>query len=123
MKETLGSFRESSSCHGISSSVPSGLPSLLRAETSRSQAGLSGSRTSVSQIKHDFQGLPTLYPHSLPDYNDRLTNGVPCSSDRNILATDSSFSNEGFESTHFGRINSGIDVCNVMFVRLFIIEI
>ncbi|XP_057542448.1 protein MEI2-like 4 isoform X1 [Amaranthus tricolor] len=107
MKETLGSFRESSSCHGISSSVPSGLPSLLRAETSRSQAGLSGSRTSVSQIKHDFQGLPTLYPHSLPDYNDRLTNGVPCSSDRNILATDSSFSNEGFESTHFGRINSG----------------
>lgn len=116
MKETPGSFMESPVCHGISSSVPSGLPSLLRADTSRSQAGLSGSRTSVSQIKHDFQGLPIRYPHSLPDYNDGLTNGVPCSSDRNIIAMDGSFPNEGFESTHFGRINSGIDVCNVMFV-------
>lgn len=35
---------------------------------------------SFGQMKFGFQGMPIIHPHSLPDYHDGLTNGIPYSS-------------------------------------------
>ena len=71
-------FLENVSHHGISSSVPNTLPSLLSVESVGSQSGLAESSRSQGQLKFDFRGTQSLHPHSLPEYNDGLANGAPC---------------------------------------------
>lgn len=71
-------FLENVSHHGISSSVPNTLPSLLSVESVGSQSGLAESSRSQGQLKFDFRGTQSLHPHSLPEYNDGLGNGAPC---------------------------------------------
>lgn len=116
MLATLGSFMENPACRGVSSSVPGGLPS-LRAELAHNQEGLSESGNLVNHINYDFRGLPTLYPHSLPEYIDGFASGAPCNSDRNMPATVSS--QERVENTHFGRTSSSVEMCNGMNLRSF----
>lgn len=71
-------FLENVSHHGISSSVPNSLPSLLSVESIGGQSGLSEPARAQGQLKIDFQGTKSLHPHSLPEYHDGLANGAPC---------------------------------------------
>ena len=71
-------FLENMSHHGISSSVPNSLPSLLSVESIGGQSGLTDSALAQGQLKFDFQGAQSLHPHSLPEYHDGLANGAPC---------------------------------------------
>ncbi|KAJ0973540.1 hypothetical protein J5N97_021499 [Dioscorea zingiberensis] len=41
---------------------------------------------SGGQINFGLQRMPTFGPHSLPDYHDGLTNGIPCNSPNSISA-------------------------------------
>lgn len=108
---TLGSFMDSP-CHGISSSVPSGLSSFLSTESASNQAGLSESGKLFSQSNYDFRCLPTLYPCSLPEHNNGLADGASRNSDCNKPATLSSLPQERVENAHLGRIRSSVDMCN-----------
>ncbi|WCJ26727.1 Protein MEI2-like 4 [Euphorbia peplus] len=63
-------FMESAFGHGISSSVPNSMSSLLRVDSSTNQSGF-GER---GQFKYDIQGTPNSHPHSLPDNYDDLKN-------------------------------------------------
>ncbi|THF98088.1 hypothetical protein TEA_012736 [Camellia sinensis var. sinensis] len=74
--------------HGISSSIPNSLPSLVRVELLGNQSGLPEPPLSPGQPKIEFQGTPNFHPYSLPEYQDGLINGAPCNSpgmDANFL--------------------------------------
>lgn len=105
-RNIIGPFGESTIHHGVSSSVPSGLSSLLRGDSARNHSLLSESACSRSQMKYDFGGMPMLHPHSLPDYHDGLANGAPCNSPGNMLGGSiGSLPLERVESTHLDRIS------------------
>lgn len=106
----LGSFVDSSLRHGISSSVPSGLPSLFRAESAGKQPNVSESGNAVNQIQYDLRGLPTLHPNSLPEFNDGLATVSPCNSIGNMPTTVSSLPPERVEYPHSGRMSSSIEM-------------
>ncbi|CAL5368767.1 unnamed protein product [Camellia sinensis] len=75
--------------HGISSSIPNSLPSLVRVELLGNQSGLPEPPLSPGQPKIEFQGTPNFHPYSLPEYQDGLINGAPCNSpgmDANFLS-------------------------------------
>lgn len=71
-------FMDNVSHHGISSSVPNSLPSLLSVESVGCQSGLAESSHAQGQLKFDFRATQSLHPHSLPEYHDGLANGAPC---------------------------------------------
>ncbi|XP_031387567.1 protein MEI2-like 4 isoform X1 [Punica granatum] len=73
-------FMQSALHHGISSSVPNGLPSLLRVESLGKQSGLPESGHLQGQMKFDIREPTNLHPHSLPDYQDGLVHGNHCNS-------------------------------------------
>ncbi|GAB2280771.1 hypothetical protein Dimus_015397 [Dionaea muscipula] len=77
-------YMENAFCHGISSSVPSSLSSLLRKETGGNQACLSESGPSCNQIKYDFEGMPNFHPLSLPEHPDVLAIGASSHSSTNM---------------------------------------
>ncbi|KAF5960579.1 hypothetical protein HYC85_001788 [Camellia sinensis] len=56
--------------HGISSSIPNSLPSLVRVELLGNQSGLPEPPLSPGQTKIEFQGTPNFHPYSLPEYQD-----------------------------------------------------
>lgn len=62
--------------HGISSSVPNGLPSLLRVKSIGKQSSLTGYSHLQAQMKFDVQQSAEFHPHSLPDYQDGLIMGT-----------------------------------------------
>jgi hypothetical protein len=72
-------FLKSALHHGISSSVPNSLSSLLRVESAGNQTGFAELSHSPGQLKFDIQGAPNFHPHSLPEY-DGLNSGVHCNS-------------------------------------------
>ncbi|KAJ4827406.1 hypothetical protein Tsubulata_006461 [Turnera subulata] len=69
-------FLESRFHHGISSSVPNGLSSLLRVESTGKQAGVNEPSHLQSPLKIDMQATPNLHPQSLPEYHDGLNFGI-----------------------------------------------
>ncbi|KAL0357686.1 UNVERIFIED_CONTAM: protein MEI2-like 4 [Sesamum calycinum] len=70
---------------GVSSSVPNGLPSLVRVEPGN-QSSIPESGHLRSHLKFEVQGTPNLHPHSLPEYHDGLANGPSFGSPSNIAA-------------------------------------
>lgn len=72
-------FLKSALHHGISSSVPNSLSSLLRVESAGNHTGFAELSHSPGQLKFDIQGVPNFHPHSLPEY-DGLNSGVHCNS-------------------------------------------
>lgn len=66
--------------HGISSSVPSSLPSVMRSESIGNQSGFMDSGHSPSQLKLGIRAAPAVHPHSLPEHPDGLNNNVHCNS-------------------------------------------
>ena len=66
--------------HGISSSVPSSLPSVMRSESIGNQSGFIDSGHSPSQLKLGIRAASAIHPHSLPEHPDGLNNNVHCNS-------------------------------------------
>ncbi|XP_057773883.1 protein MEI2-like 4 isoform X1 [Salvia miltiorrhiza] len=71
--------------HGVSSSVPNSLPSLVRVE-SGNQSSIAESGHLRNHPKFELQSQPNLHPHSLPEYHDGLANGPLFGSPSNIAA-------------------------------------
>lgn len=73
-------FLEAAFHQGISSSVPSSLPSLMRVGSVGNYSGITESGYTKGQLAFDIRPAPAIHPHSLPDYHDGLANGIPCNS-------------------------------------------
>lgn len=66
--------------HGASSSVPKNLSAtetFASVDSHRNQAALAELTHSLNHINFGFQGMRSLHPHSLPEYNNGVTNRVP----------------------------------------------
>lgn len=92
--------------HGISSSVPNSLPSVMRAESVGNQSGFTESTHSPGSLKFDMHGTPAFHPHSLPEYHDALTNTVNCSSPGTVSASITTRPPERIDNRHFPRVSS-----------------
>ncbi|KAL2253830.1 protein MEI2-like 4 [Sesamum indicum] len=90
---------------GVSSSVPNGLPSLVRVEPGN-QSSIPESGHLRSHLKFEVQGTPNLHPHSLPEYHDGLANGPSFGSPSNIAASMSSRPPDMIDSQQFRRVGS-----------------
>ncbi|KAJ1443072.1 RNA-binding domain superfamily [Sesbania bispinosa] len=66
---------ETAFIHGVSSSVPNTLPSLVRVKSVGSQCEITES-SSPGQLNFDIPAASTIHPHSLPEFHDGLANGV-----------------------------------------------
>ncbi|KAK9276193.1 hypothetical protein L1049_005724 [Liquidambar formosana] len=103
----IGPFLDDAFHHGISSSVPSSLPSVMRVvDTVGNQSGLVEPGQSQSKLKFDYQGTPNFHPHSLPEYHDGFVNGFPCNSPGNMASNISPRSSGRIENRQFGGIGS-----------------
>ncbi|KAG8365787.1 hypothetical protein BUALT_Bualt17G0008100 [Buddleja alternifolia] len=91
--------------HGVSSSVPNSLPSLVRGEKGN-QSSMSESGHLWNPLKFDLHGSPNPHPHSLPEYHDGLANGPPFGSPTGMAANISSRAPEMIDSQQFRRVNS-----------------
>lgn len=63
-------FPENAFHNGVSNSVPKSLPSLVRVESFGMQHASLGLSHSPAHFKFEYQGVPGLHPHSLPDNHD-----------------------------------------------------
>lgn len=90
--------------HGISSSVPNSLPSLVRVESVGNQSGVTESSHPSGPLKFDVHGSPAFHPHSLPEYHEGLANGAP--SPGTVAATVNPRPTERIENRQFCRVNS-----------------
>lgn len=92
--------------HGISSSVPNSLPSLVRVESVGNQPGLADSGRSPGQLKFDIRGTTNFHPHSLPEYHDGLTTGVHLNSPGTMTANFNPSPPEIFDNRQLHRVSS-----------------
>ncbi|KAK9278715.1 hypothetical protein L1049_028290 [Liquidambar formosana] len=83
-----------------SSSVPNSLPSPVRVASVGNQYGLGEPCHSLDQINFGNQCVPSFHPHSLPEYHDSLSNGIPYNSSSTIA---------GMAGNIGPRITEGID--------------
>jgi len=102
-----------SALHGISSSVPHNLSSPVRVPSTGNHSNPSGhgeNAHSFGQMKFGFQGMPIIHPHSLPEYHDGVTNGVPynSSSTKPAMAMNiNSRPGDGIDQRYIQRVGSG----------------
>lgn len=92
--------------HGISSSVPNHLPSIVRMESVGKPSSVTESIQSLGQMKLDFHGTPNFHPHSLPEYHDGLANNAFCNSPGNVVGNISSRPSERVDNRQFCRVGS-----------------
>lgn len=105
-------FMESAFHHGISSSVPDTLPSLLSVESVNNQHGLAEPGQAQGPTKIDIRGTPNFHPHSLPEYPDGLNGGVHYSSPATNINPNPSERLHGIVSNgHSIEFNDG-GICN-----------
>ncbi|KAH8522396.1 hypothetical protein H0E87_003141 [Populus deltoides] len=98
-------FLKSALHHGISSSVPNSLSSLLRVESAGNQTGFAELSHSPGQLKFDIQGAPNFHPHSLPEY-DGLNSGVHCNSPGAMAANINPRPLERIDTRQLARMSS-----------------
>lgn len=98
--------KEAAFHHGISSSVPNSLPSLVRVESVGNQPGLADSGRSPGQLKFDIRGSTNFHPHSLPEHHDGLTNGVHLNSPGTMTANINPSPPEIFDNRQLHRVSS-----------------
>lgn len=91
--------------HGISSSVPSSLPSVMRSESTGNQSGFIDSGHSPSQLKLGLRAAPAIHPHSLPDHPDGLNNNAHCNSLNTIAGNISLRPSERADSRQLCGVN------------------
>ncbi|PON54798.1 Splicing factor-like protein [Parasponia andersonii] len=92
--------------HGISSSVPNSLSSLVRIESLGNQSGLLESNHSPGPLKFDIHGTSAFHPHSLPEYYDGLANGIHCNSPGSLSSGINPRAPERIDNRQFSRVNS-----------------
>ncbi|XP_024023713.1 protein MEI2-like 4 [Morus notabilis] len=92
--------------HGISSSVPNSLSSLVRIESLGNQSTLTESNHSPGPLKFDIHGTSAFHPHSLPEFYDGLANGVHSNSPSTLSTSVNPRPPERIDSRQFCRVNS-----------------
>ncbi|KAK1270104.1 Protein MEI2-like 4 [Acorus gramineus] len=113
VRAPIGSPFVDSAFHGISSSVPHTLSSTLRGApvgNHGNPSSLMDSSHSHGQMKYSLQSVPTLHPHSLPEYHDGIGNGVAYNSPSAMSAMGMNINSrpsEGIDNGHFHRGGSG----------------
>jgi len=100
---------QSLSHYGISSSVPCGLPSVVRAESLCNQSGISGSGNLLSQAKYDSRRAATLHPHSLPEYSRGVANVASYASETNLPSNFSPLLSARVNTSHLSCTNPRIE--------------
>ena len=106
----MSSFIENAFPHR-SSSVPNNLPSPVRVAPIGKQFGVCESNHSLNEIKCANQCIPGFHPHSFPEYQDSLANGVPGNSSSTIADMASNLGprmTEGINSRQIRRMSSNI---------------
>lgn len=101
----VGSFTEAR----WSSSVPNNLPSPVAVASVGKQFGHLETNRSMDEMKFGNQSIPSLHPHSFPEYNDSLASGIPYNSSSAIGDMAGSFSSkvaEGINSRHIRGVGS-----------------
>lgn len=93
--------------HGISSSVPNSLSSVMRVESAVSQSGFNESIHSACPLKFDIHGSPAFHPHSLPEYHNGSPNCANCGSTGSVSASINVRQPERIDNRHFPRVSSG----------------
>lgn len=99
-------FHESAFHHGISSSVPNSLPSLMRGGSTGSHPGLTKSGHLMGHLNFDTELAQNVHPHSLPDYHDALVNGIHCHSPSTVASSVNSQSMERINGRQLCRVVS-----------------
>lgn len=89
--------------HGVSSTVPNSLPSLIRVE-SGNQSNIVESGHPRNHPKFELQSQSNLHPHSLPEYHDGLANGPLFGSPSNIATNGNIHPPEISDGQQFRRI-------------------
>ncbi|CAK9171910.1 unnamed protein product [Ilex paraguariensis] len=103
-------FLENTFHHGISSSVPCSLPSLVRVASVGNQSRVTESVHSQGQRKFEFQGMPNFHPHSLPEYPDSFA-GAPGNSPGNLAVNITARPVDRIENRQFCRVSlNGLDL-------------
>ena len=97
-------FFKSALHHGISSSVPNSLSSLMRVESAGNQTGFAELSHSPGHLKFDIQSTLNFHPHSLPKY-DGLNSGVHCNSPGAMAANINPRPLERIDTRHLARIS------------------
>ncbi|GMN49372.1 hypothetical protein TIFTF001_018531 [Ficus carica] len=92
--------------HGISSSVPNSLSSLVRIESLGNQSSLAESNHSPGPLKFDIQCTSAFHPHSLPELYDGLANGVHTHSPGTLSMGINPRPPERIDGRQFCRVNS-----------------
>eukprot|EP00262_Sarcandra_glabra_P005488 TRINITY_DN1713_c0_g1_i1.p1 TRINITY_DN1713_c0_g1~~TRINITY_DN1713_c0_g1_i1.p1 ORF type:complete len:1008 (-),score=222.38 TRINITY_DN1713_c0_g1_i1:548-3571(-) len=99
--------------HGIPSTVPHTLSSPVTAASvgnHNNQPGLSEASHSLGQMKFGLQCMSTFHPHSLPEYHDGVSSGVPYNSPgtmSGMAANINSRQGEGMDNRHISGVSSG----------------
>ncbi|XP_030539442.1 protein MEI2-like 4 [Rhodamnia argentea] len=99
-------FLEAAFHQGISSSVPSSLPSLMRVGSVGNYPGITESGYSKGQLSFDVQPAAGIHPHSLPEYHDGLSNGIPCNSSNIMGANFNQIPPERMDHRQLCRVGS-----------------
>lgn len=99
-------FLEAAFHQGISSSVPSSLPSLMRVGSVGNYSGIPDSGYTKGQLAFDIRPAAGIYPHSLPEHHDGLANGIPCNSSNIIGANFNQIPPERVDHRQLCRVGS-----------------
>lgn len=92
--------------HGISSSVPSSLSSLVSVEAVGNQSSVADSDQSSGQLKFELLNTPNFHPHSLPNYHDNFGNVTSYISQGNMAENISARPSERIENRQFSRVGN-----------------
>ncbi|KAL3818741.1 hypothetical protein ACJIZ3_004646 [Penstemon smallii] len=92
--------------HGVSSSVPNSLSSLVRNESGNQSSIITERGHLLNHLNFDHQGSPNLHPHSLPEYHDGLANGTSFGSPSIMAASVSARLPEIIDNPQFRRFSS-----------------
>ncbi|XP_073118242.1 protein MEI2-like 4 isoform X3 [Elaeis guineensis] len=102
-----------STFHGISSSVPQSLSSpagIASVGNPNNQSIHDELSYSLGQLSFGFQSLQGYHPHSLPEYPNGLSNGIPYSSSNTMSSINVNINSKPAEENdnrHFHRVGSG----------------
>lgn len=99
-------FLQNALHHGVSSSVPNGTASLLRAESFGKQSGLDESGHLQSTVKFDVQEQTKFHPLPLPHYQDGFISGIHCNSPSLMGTSFNSILPETIDSRQLERAGS-----------------
>ncbi|KAJ4961211.1 hypothetical protein NE237_021121 [Protea cynaroides] len=103
VRPPMSPFIENAFHHEISSNISNSIPSSGRVSSVGNQSGLGEHSHSFGPMKFGFQGVQTFHPHSLPDYHEGLSGGMPYNSPGNMAANINARPSEGIDNRYIHR--------------------